>query len=432
MTYSPAPVAQVGTAPVGGPLFEYSVHTADTLYDLAAQYLAAPTNWGLLQQINHVREPRRLRPGTTLRIPVALLKSPPPTARVISVTGSAEAFGNVGSLAALRPGTTLVEGAHIRTGSHSFVTVELSDGSSFTLLPGTTVWIRRLRTADAAGSINRQIELDDGEVETKVSPLKPRERYEIVTPSVIAGVRGTEFRVTYAHDTDRTQVEVLEGKVQVGSATDPGTVTPALVPRGFGVAASKGNVGSPVELLAAPVLQHPARQQDGPRIAFDLEPLPFAEKYRATIASDAGFLNILDDAQSTGTQIEFPNRANGTYFVRISAFDTNGIEGLSRTYSFRISNANANNNALAGDSESFEFRWTNDTNIDSSSGWHFILATNSQLTEPIVDQHDLAGTRLVLTNLPAAKYFWSVMGEPSNGAAPPQHPPSIRSFSVDR
>jgi len=427
MSLSPAAFAQEAAIPVSAPLFEYSIRAADTLYNLAAQYLNTPSDWTALQRINRVRDPKRLQPGATLHIPVSMLKNSQPTARVIAVTGRAETFGREISVRTpLREGAVLKEGDHVRTGERSFVTLELSDSSHIALLPATTVWIKRLRDIGTAHALERRFEVDDGKIETQVSPLKPQDSYDVTTPSIIAGVRGTAFRVTYVADTHRTLVEVLDGKVRVaGTGSHNGSET-ALVQRGFGIAAADGHLADLAALLAAPALSRPAQVQDGNDIAFELIPLPQATQYRATIATDAGFLNIVDDARSDVPRITLKNRASGTYFVRISAIDANGIEGLSRVYSFTRPDVQTGGLARAN----FEFRWTDGADIEPSPGWRFTLAHSDDLDEPLVDQHAMVGNRLVLSNLPSGTYYWSVKAESTGDESGTPHRGTIQSFTV--
>nr|WP_279613461.1 FecR domain-containing protein [Burkholderia pyrrocinia] len=427
MSLSSAAIAQPVAILVSGPLFEYSIRTADTLYDLAAQYLNAPTDWVTLQQINRVRDPKRLQPGTTLRIPVSMLKNARLTARIIAVTGQAETFGrDANARAPLHVGAVLAEGDHVRTGERSFATIELSDGSHIALLPATTVWIRRLRDVGATHAIDRRFEIDEGGIETRVSPLKPQDSYDVTTPSLIAGVRGTAFRVAYVPDTRRTLVEVLDGTVRVARAAAPDSTDAALVTRGFGIAATNGRITGLRALQAAPALSQSVQVQAGREIAFELTAVPNARHYRAVIATDAGFLNIIDDARSAGTRVACEDRAPGTYFVRISALDENDIEGRSRIYSFTRTDDPSRRTGPAH----FEFRWTDETGVAAGAGWHFKLAANDGFDEPLVDQHGLAGNRLVLSNLPDGTYYWSVSAESTADEADAPQRPVIQSFSV--
>ena len=93
---------------------KYFTHTAksgDTLIGLAGRYLIEKKNWQSIQNENKIPNPRRIKPGTEIRIPIALMRSEPATAKVIAVQGPVES-----SMGALEKGTVLNEGAAIKTG----------------------------------------------------------------------------------------------------------------------------------------------------------------------------------------------------------------------------------------------------------------------------------------------------------------------------
>lgn len=412
---------------------DYTVRVNDTLYDLASYYLTDPGCWTVLKKLNRVADPKHLQPNSTLRIPLALLKQSLLAARAIAVSGSVERTLGQGPFLPLNFDAALTEGDHVRTGPNSFATIQLSDGSHVTLHANTTILIKHLRATVLNGIVDRQFELNQGEVETKVTPLKPQDRYNIISPSVIAGVRGTEFRVVYGDGAGagNTAVEVLEGKVAAQGPNAP----PVLVPQQFGVISdSAGNVGAPIQMLPAPSLAEPGQVQKGLQIVFEIAAMPEARAYRATIATDAGFLHIVNEIRAESPRALFDDMPSGSYFVRLSAIDRNGIEGLSQIYSFRRARP-SEASAAATRTANFEFRWTEDAHAGAGAGaqqtYRFVLATNSQLHDPMLDQTALAGTRLVLSDLKPGKYFWSVAAavSPNNGESH-EKPASIRSFTV--
>ncbi len=64
----PAAKAQASSAP--SDIATYVVRPGDTLYDLAERYMIRPGDALQVGRLNRIAEPRRLQPGTTLRIPV--------------------------------------------------------------------------------------------------------------------------------------------------------------------------------------------------------------------------------------------------------------------------------------------------------------------------------------------------------------------------
>src|SRR5690606_15666522 len=76
--------------------------------------------------------------------------------------------------------------------------------------------------------------LNKGSLTTDIPPLVKGSRYEIKTPSAVAAVRGTEFRLR--SDDSGTQLEVLEGIVELSG--EHGKV---LVNAGQGASISNNN-----------------------------------------------------------------------------------------------------------------------------------------------------------------------------------------------
>ncbi|WP_448091827.1 FecR domain-containing protein [Pseudomonas lini] len=406
---------------------DYVVRIKDTLYDLASNYLVDPGSWVVVQKLNHVREPKHLQPDSILRIPRALLKEVSLTARTIAVNGFVEHATGHGPFAPLHIDTNLAEGDRIRTGRGAFATVALEDGSHITLHSDSTVQFKNLRMVVLTGSVDRQIQLDQGEVETKVTPLKPDDRYNIISPSVVAGVRGTQFRVTYGDAT--TAIGVLEGKVAVQDSTQ----APVLVPLQFGIVTDiHGQIGLPIALLPPPALSEPERLQDGQQLIFAVTPVAQAQSYHAAIATDAGFLNILREARTNTTQLIFDEALPaGNYFVRLGAIDRNGLEGVSQVYSFQRQKPFLINPTQTRQSTNFEFRWIDDPDVGQGT-YSFVLAANSQMHDPLLEQHGLIGTRLVLSDLAPGKYYWTVVAHPPGDSHAGAKQIPVQVFTVSR
>ena len=66
----------------------HQVMPGDTLFGLAATFLKPSVDWRRLQRVNHLADPRRLKPGSTLRLPAVWLKPQPTVAEVIHVNGT--------------------------------------------------------------------------------------------------------------------------------------------------------------------------------------------------------------------------------------------------------------------------------------------------------------------------------------------------------
>ncbi|RQS65220.1 LysM peptidoglycan-binding domain-containing protein [Burkholderia sp. Bp8963] len=408
----------------------YTTRGGDTLYDVAARYLQGPDDWQVLQQLNGVPAPKRLQPGIALKLPVARLRKERLTARVVAVQGPAErASGD--AYVPLAADATLAEGDRVRTGANGFVTLELADGTHMSLPPDSQLDLKTLRRTVLTGTLDREFELTRGSVDSEVTHLKKRDdRFQIRSPSVVAGVRGTRFRVNYdAAGNATTRVEVLDGAVGVAGNRRPADTT--LVHAHYGsVATSSGTVGAPVELLPAPALEHPAKVQDEPDVAFDLAPLPRAHAYRVQLAHDAGLLDLFSETRTDTQRAVFHGVPNGMYFVRIAAIDDNGLEGLPRTYAFERRQMGLDATAGPG-AGGYVFRWS-PNGAGASARYRFVLSKSKDLSAPVVDQVGLQARTITVANLPPGEYFWAVTVEEFEGGKFYEKTSPVSAFTLSR
>lgn len=404
----------------------YVTKTGDNLFDISNRYLRDPNDWRVLARLNRVSEPRHLPPGMTLRLPVALLKRTNLTASVVAMNGPVERAFRDGPFLPLSSGATLTEGDRLRTGDNGFVTLELADGSHLSLPSNSQLDLHTLKQTALTGTTVRRFELKRGEVDSEVThATRKDDRFQIRSPSVVAGVRGTRFRVDYDDAQQATAVEVLDGTVGVDSASAASALpqrdamaAAQLVHARYGsVTRATGDVGGPLPLLGAPALTNPAKVQDDPAVAFDLQPLAGAARYRVAIARDAGVLDLVRDERVDGPHASFADLADGTYFVRLSAIDANGLEGLPQTYAFerRLTGLSTSAARRPG-SRDFEFRWLvshagNSDDAQAKTRFRFVLAATPDLQHPIVDSVDLDAGHIVVSNLPAGVYYWTVVAE---------------------
>ncbi|MFM0019124.1 FecR family protein [Paraburkholderia azotifigens] len=419
----------------------YMTRPGDTLYDVADRYLRDPRDWAVLRKLNHVADPLHLQPGVQLRLPVALLKQEPRSARVVAVSGPASHAFRQNPFAPVTLGMVLVEGDRLQTGHNGFVTLELDDGSHVSVPQDSTIAIGALRQTVLTGAKDRVIDLKRGEVDSEVDhATKKDDRFQIRSPSVVAGVRGTGFRVSYDGDEQSTAVAVLDGAVGVDAARlpprAPGVPLQAstqLIGAHFGsVTRSTGGVGAPVALLPAPALADPGKVQDDKEIAFDLVPAANARAYRVQIARDADLFDLIRDQRVNLPHATFADLPDGNYFVRIALIDGMGLEGLPQTYAFerRQFGLDVSAGPPAG-SRDFEFRWlASRTGVETR--FRFVLATTADLREPLVDRTDLAAGQIVVSDLPPGVYYWTVIAEQFDNGRLYQKGSAIRSFTLAR
>lgn len=303
--------------------FIYNVRSGDTLSALSKLYTGQSNHWRTLQSLNNVADPLALPIGKALRIPFSLIAEVPGQARISHYSGDITINGQ-------RPqtGGMLKEGDSIVVGSNAFLTLQLSDDSTITLPPSSNLSLKRLRDFTHAGLTDSIIELEKGELETRVAPdHRGVGRFEVHTPVSVTGVRGTDLRVR-SHD-DRSITEVISGraKLQTDSANKPMYIKPD---QGTIVKAS-GEV-STGNLLAAPAMSEPERGPNGWQVSFPA--LPGADEYLVQVTLDEEGSQIYSRETTTDTTVSFHAGGTGTHYVRVRGIAADGLMGRDAVASF--------------------------------------------------------------------------------------------------
>ncbi|WP_157221176.1 FecR domain-containing protein [Flavisphingomonas formosensis] len=388
-------------------MVDYVVRKGDTLYTLADRYLQRQSDHMMVGRINRIADPYRLPTGKVLHIPRALLREEAVSARIEAFSGPVriEAGGRSG---APLVGMLATETSRIVTGANAFVTLRLADGSTVSIPSQSRVTIGRMRKVILTGSIERRFEVEAGRVRTAVTPMKSDDSsFHVVTPVAVAAVRGTEFQIGYDSDRQAETAEVLQGKVAVGTAATGSSV---LVPAGFGTVTTPAGAATPVKLLPAPALDNPGRVQNDRELSFAIKLAADATGYHVEVAHDGDLLDRIAEVRSPTPAATLPSIPAGTYFVRISAIDANGLEGLPAIYGFE-----RRLNRVEGSMETsrsrhmrrYQFRWYSEG--DGAKQYRFQLSTQPDGSAPIIDEAGLAATQIAVTNLPGGDYYWRVM-----------------------
>lgn len=333
------------------PFISYTVKIGDTLQALSRNLLADPKKWNELARLNSLKNPNVIHPGLVLDVPRSLINfANQPKIATSGVLTSAN--GNVTiNGAAAAAGATVPEGARVQTAAGSSAILKMSDGSSVQLMPRSLAQVvtqHGYAMKDPASSLSTTwfsgaIRLVEGVLDIAANKLAQRkEPLNVVTPTSVVGVRGTQFRVAFedaASGTART--EVLEGKVR---ADNPAQGAGADVGGGFGVAVkpTEREIKVVALLPALPESALPARVErasDSQQASWTVGVLNGAAGYRAELAQDAAFTQIVFDTKSTSPAINLAAAANGNYFARVRGVDPSGIEGYNAVRRIDIGNA---------------------------------------------------------------------------------------------
>lgn len=397
-------------------LWAYRVQAGDTLIGVRDRLMVPGAEWQVLQRINQVPNPRQLVPGSSLQIPVPLLRQQALTAEVVHTHGDVQVQRGGSAFQALAGGQVLAAGDVVRTGAQSSAALRFADGARVLMRPDSLLKIERSVKLGASEVVDTQLRLESGSVDSRVPPSKdPRKpaRFEIRTPLANLGVRGTEFRTTAS--ATQSAVEVLEGTV-AGSgagaakgAADSAKGSGQAVKAGFGTRALPSGVEAPRALLAAPSLTAtPARIE---RLPLQLPWVASmgATTYRAQVfASDppqALVLSGVFDGTSARWADDLPD---GRYELRVRAIDAAGLEGLDGAAAFTLKArpeppfSTQPQNAQRVTDDTLLFTWTRNA---AAARYRLQIADTPDFASPRVDQTDLTVNQLRVP-LPVGTHHW--------------------------
>ncbi len=410
---------------------QYFIHTAvegDTLIALANRYLLKRQQWQPLQRLNKIADPRRIRPGTPIRIPIGDMRTDAAAATVQATTGPVESTAGP-----LVVGSPLGEGAGIKTGENGFVTLRLADGSTLVVQSKSQVRLDVARTlANSGGVPLTRVGLTGGRVEADVAKRSGAVgRFEISTPAANLGVRGTQFRVSTDGSGKSARGEVVEGVVNV-AATAVGEV--ALdVKAGYGTLVESGKAPLPaVRLLAAPDLSTAPTLQERILLRFRFNPVTGATGYRAQVAADKAFTQLRAEGTFSTAEAKFGDLADAGYFLRVRAIDANGIEGSDAVLPFKLkarpeapfTSAPPNKDKFAA--TAVRFSWAN---APEAATYRLQLATAPVFTAPLIDEAGIKGNGFAPTlAVKPGEYYWRVASVRADGDQGPFG--DVQSFTV--
>ena len=252
-----------------------------------------------------------------------LCRVQPLPAVVQHLTGEAWKLDTRGKMIPLLEGMSIDEQEGVKTSASAFVSLLLGDGSRVVLPSDSQVRLHLEKKL----SIPRVV-LEQGQAEAYViKRASDHDRFQIVTPVGVLGVRGTHFRVR--NDAERSPLEVLDGQV----AANRDRTGEIKVAARQGLLFKKQGDLNPVELLAAPkLIGQDGQKGDAPVRSLSLRPCPGAQGYRAQAGTYKTFMNIKQENFSSTPKMSFTGLKASFYHVRLSAYDENGLEGETGVY----------------------------------------------------------------------------------------------------
>ena len=413
-----------GVEPAGAvDAWSYRIVQGDTLIGISDEYLARPGDWPRLQRLNRISDPLRLVPGSEVRIPTDWLRQTATVAEAVFVRGEVTVQRSPSEPAvAVQTGGTLRAGDVVRTAAESSLTLRFADGSRLLVVPDSQVAIVELLVVGRAARPSLKVRLERGSADAQVVPRPARDtRFEIRTPAVNLGVRGTEFRARVDPNPAVTRAEVLVGSLRAdGSGPERGGQRGkgVAVDAGLGIVAEAGKpIPAPQRLIGAPDLSGLAPLLERVPLRLSWPALPGARGYRAQVyAADSADQLLLDGvfAEASARWADLPD---GRYRLRARAIDAQSLEGLDASATF-VLNArpeppftSAPRNGGTAYGAGAELRWARST---AAARYRLQVAAEPAFTSPLLDSDDLTEpTRSV--SLPPGTYHWRVASMAADG-----------------
>ncbi len=415
-------------------MVEFVVVRADTLIGLSNSVLVSPTAWREVARINKLANVNRILPGQRLLIPSRLLRGDAVSATLVSVTGDVRSGDTP-----LAVGAALNEGQSVQTGPNGSAVVELADGSRVRVPPSSLAEVAASRnfggrlpagavaSAEEAAAANAPshwfagtMRVLRGSVEvfaTKVLRAKP---LEVVTPTAVVGVRGTQYRVAFDEAAGRrTHSEVLEGVVRFDATS---ASSGADLGAGFGASTDSG--GGPsvaVRLLPPPDLSGLPERFERPIVRFSLpgDTTPL----RVQVATDPAFERMVSDQQfAAGAEVRIAGLDDAQWYVRARRIDPQGIEGFDSARPF-VLKARPEPPAYRAPRTSakqavgnVEFAWA--PNVDAPRA-RLQVAEDAEFTRIVEDRDNVDASALNATLNRPGTFFWRLASvRPSGDRGP--------------
>ncbi len=276
----------------------------------------------------------RTRANETAKIHFAYVqrRTTRPVGMIVGLAGDASLGDEVGSLTPTTQGALITPQQFLSTSPGSLVDVKLLDGSQVRIDSDSIIRFGRVKFNER---LERSVQLELMKGNAEILASRARGPFELATPSAIAGVRGTRFRIAIVDKT--TRVETLGGGVQL-SADGKGVN----VNGGKGSRTLTGGAApeTPRDLLKAPHLTWPLLGEVQPE-AFQLKwrEVGKAAQYKVQLARDTTFTKearvVIVDINSL--LLSHTELADGKWYWRVSAVDPDGFVGMgSKIYGFTL------------------------------------------------------------------------------------------------
>jgi len=390
--------------------WHYTLRPSDNFQQVSKQLLNSNHSWSDLVRYNSIDNVASLEPGSIIRVPIQWLKQQPKPAKTMSVAGSAQIKRSKDTyFKILKANMPIYVGDEIATKNGTLL-IKLADGSLVRLEKNSNLVFNKLSHYGKTGMVDTQLRLKKGSLSTEVIPLVKGSSYEITTPSAVAAVRGTKFRLEASRN--ETKVEVLEGSVDFSHKHGN-----AIVNSGEGARIKQGSTSiEKSRLPAAPESQFAKNEIKDLPTTLKWKDKEKLQSYHYEL-SDSGN-KLIQTANTTKPEVTLDNIKNGNYQVAMRAVNEKGFGGLNEDTMLSINVATEVAEQLAPldgsiiDTTKPTFTWQfNDSNTKGK-----LEISDTKSFKRILSNFDFkTSTKASLSqNLAPGNYFWRVIALADN------------------
>ncbi len=146
------------------------------------------------------------------------------------VKGDVKVTTKAGATEAAKAGKKVSEGDTIVSGADSRAKIVMSDKNVLNILPESKMTISKYQGDPAAGNQNVELKVEYGKVRAAVEQKYDgdKSKFNIKTPTAVAGVRGTDFITGFNASTRETSVVTFAGSVALGQPGPNGSIAGAV------------------------------------------------------------------------------------------------------------------------------------------------------------------------------------------------------------
>lgn len=398
--------------------WQYTVQKNDSLHAICKKYCVSQDAVKKIAQLNQLKNPNIIQPNHVITIPYAILRVINFPAQVVVANGDVRIKKNgVDTFRQLQNVESIFVGDTVQTGTNSVVKIKFADGSTSNLQPNSSLTL--LSSHQYAGKSNFyiKVQLSAGRTEIIANPQHLQDdQLEVETPTAVAAVRGTSFRV--GAEKDKAIEETLAGLVNVAANAQEVSVGEQ-----YGTIAQEGRPP-----LAPQKLPAPPDIKNLPTIVHDtVAALSIPEQsgltWVAQLAKDVNFNDVVDSQSGTGA-LQLNNLAIGQYFLKLRHQDVQGLQSADAVHAFQVKAALPKLilNAPLGQTISGNFNVFSWQDMPQHAGYMIQIAKDANFTQLILTRFVSFNTFYLQEALPAGQYYWRVVAKysgqvPANASA---------------